>query len=189
MIMRFTAQLKAAALIGLAVMVGLLGVGGTWALWNAAIPSAAGTVQAADFDIRLNGDSTATTITAIPESGALLTPSTPVYARVDVQNASNAGAPMTVAAVMSPPQVLNPSTPTLGSTLSVRAAPAPTSGSCAGAQYTQSNTSATITIDQTKTGRFCLRMALPAGVAPTGLTSATAKIATTVTITQQPRGQ
>lgn len=187
--MRISTRLKAAALIGLAVVVGLLGVGGTWALWNAAVPSGAGTVQAADFDIRLNGDPTATTITAAPESGALLTPSTPVYARVDVQNASNAGAPMTVAAVMSPPQVVNPSTPALGSALSVRAAPAPPSGSCAAATYPASNTSTATTIAQGSTGRFCLRMALPTGAAPAGLTSATATIATTVTITQQPRGQ
>jgi predicted ribosomally synthesized peptide with SipW-like signal peptide len=187
--MRISTRLKAAALIGLAVVVGLLGVGGTWALWNAAVPSGAGTVQAANFDIRLNGDPTATTITATPESGALLTPSTPVYARVDVQNASNAGTPMTVAAVMSPPQVMNASTPALGTNLSVRAASTSVSESCADASYPASNTSAATTIVQGSTGRFCLRMSLPEKAAPTGLTEANAKIATTVTVTQQPRGQ
>jgi predicted ribosomally synthesized peptide with SipW-like signal peptide len=191
MIMRVTAQLKAAALIGLAVVVGLLGVGGTWALWNAAVPSGAGTIQAADFDIRLNNAPMGATATAAPESpGALLTPDAPVYATVKIENATNAGTPMTVAAVMNPPQVVNASHAGLTASLIVRAAEAPTSGACADAKYTQSNTSATTTIDQTKTGRLCLRMSLAAAVPPElGKTPATATITTTVTVTQQPRGQ
>jgi hypothetical protein len=186
--MRITARLKAAALIGLAVVVGLLGVGGTWALWNVAVPSGAGAVQAADFNIQLNNAPMGATATATPETGTPLTPNTPVYARVDIKNATNAGTPMSVVAVMDPPRIVNASTSTLGATLTVRAAQTSASESCADASYPASNTSAATAITEDGTGRFCLRMSLPDKAAPTGLTNANATISTTVTVTQQPRG-
>lgn len=187
--MRITTRLKAAALIGLAVVAGLLGTSGTWALWNAAVPSGAGTIQAANFNIQLNNAPMGTTATAIMEaSGVTLTPSTPVYARVEIKNATNAGTPMTVNAVMDPPRVVNPSTTALGTALSVRADKAPASGSCADAKYLES-TSVTTSIAQGGIGRFCLRMSLPTGADPKNLTTAKATISTTVTVTQRLRGQ
>ncbi|MCQ1951093.1 hypothetical protein NNX28_14310 [Arthrobacter sp. zg-Y859] len=47
--------LKAAGLILAAVVLGLMTVQGTYALWNTAAPSNAGTIQAADFNILVNG--------------------------------------------------------------------------------------------------------------------------------------
>lgn len=188
--MRTKTMLLSAAVMVLAVVVGLLGALGTWALWNASVQSDPGTVQAATFDIRLNNAPMGATAIAAPETtGALLTPGAPVYATVKIENATNASTPMTVAAVMNPPQVVNASHAGLAASLIVRAAEAPSSGTCADAKYTQSNTSATTTIDQSKTGRFCLRMSLAAAVPPElGRTPATATITTTVTVTQQPRG-
>lgn len=183
-------MLLGAAVMVLAVVTGLLGTLGTWALWNASVQSDPGTVQAATFDIRLNNAPMGATATAVPEiTGALLAPGAPVYATVKIENATNASTPMTVATVMNPPQVVNASNSALAASLIVRAAEAPASGACADAEYPQSNSSATTTIDQSKTGRFCLRMSLPAAVPPElGKTPATATITTTVTVTQQPRG-
>jgi predicted ribosomally synthesized peptide with SipW-like signal peptide len=185
--MRTKSILLTTAVIGLAVVAGLLGVGGTWALWNSSVQSTAGTVQAANFDIRLNGAPMGATATAVPEvPGALLKPGTPVYAIVKIDNASNAGTPMSVAAVMEPPKVVNPSVPGLGTKLRVHAGVQP-SGGCADADYRDSGTSVSTTIDQGKADRFCLRMTLPANVSPS-LINETATITTTVTVIQQSKG-
>ncbi|MCQ2001786.1 hypothetical protein [Arthrobacter zhaoxinii] len=47
--------LKAAGLILAAVVLGLMTVQGSYALWNTTAPSNAGTIQAADFNILVNG--------------------------------------------------------------------------------------------------------------------------------------
>lgn len=191
--MRIKTLLASATLIGLAVVAGLFGVAGTWALWNDAEPSRAGTVRAANFDIRLNDAPMTTTVTAVEETpGSLLKPDAPVYATVTVANATNAGTPMSVKAVMNPPKVVNPSVPALGTALIVRAAPPPvTGGGCANADYPETNTAATTVLDEGGAARFCLRTSLrvPHREANSvDLTDEEATITTSVTVTQQPRG-
>lgn len=186
--MRIPATLKATALIGLAVLAGLLGVTGTWALWNDAEPSGAGTVQSAAFDIRLNGNPMAATATMVPETpGATVKPGTPVFATVTVRNTTTAGTPMSVTALMGAPAVVNPSTPGLGTALTARTALAPATGGCAQADYPATNTGVSTVIAHGDTARFCVRVTLPQN-APATLAQHTATIAATVTVTQQPRG-
>ena len=52
--MKSLRALKAAGLIIAAVVLGLMTVQGSYALWNAAVPSNAGTVQSANFSILVN---------------------------------------------------------------------------------------------------------------------------------------
>ena len=51
--MKSTTTLKAAGLVLIAVVLGMLTVQGSYALWNKSVSSNAGTVQAADFRISL----------------------------------------------------------------------------------------------------------------------------------------
>ncbi|MBO0896466.1 hypothetical protein [Arthrobacter sunyaminii] len=53
--MKSLRALKAAGLILAAVVLGLMTVQGSYALWNAAAPSNAGTIQAADFQVTFDG--------------------------------------------------------------------------------------------------------------------------------------
>ncbi|MEW1982394.1 SipW-dependent-type signal peptide-containing protein [Citricoccus sp. NPDC079358] len=188
--MRITAQLKAAALIGLAAVVGLLGVGGTWALWNAVVPSAAGTVQAADFKITLNEADMAVAGTAVQVTPAgpsgPLTPGAPVYAALTVANHTDAGTPMPVIAAVAAPRITQASVPALKNALTAQVS-APTSGDCTQARYTEANTGTSATIPQDESRRFCLRMSLRDG-ASTTLRGQCATVAVDVTATQQSPG-
>jgi predicted ribosomally synthesized peptide with SipW-like signal peptide len=100
MLMRTKNMLLTAAVIGLAVVAGLLGVGGTWALWNASVQSKAGTVSAANFDVTVNTKSMATngwTVTVDPVADSKpLSPSQKVYAALTVTNTTDASAPLTM---------------------------------------------------------------------------------------------
>ncbi|QCU76996.1 hypothetical protein E7744_01220 [Citricoccus sp. SGAir0253] len=187
--MRITSTLRAAALLGLAVLAGLLGVGGTWALWNDTAASDAGAVQAADFRVELNGSlltADGATVSATPEDpGAALTPDTPVYATVTVANGLDAGTPTALQATLGAPTVSRASVPALGTALTVGAAVAPASGGCAAATYTQDGASAPVA--QGASTRFCLRMTLPPDASP-ALSGATATVTVPVTATQLPRG-
>lgn len=53
--MKSLRALKAAGLILAAVVLGLMTVQGSYALWNAAVPSNAGIIQAADFQVTFGG--------------------------------------------------------------------------------------------------------------------------------------
>jgi predicted ribosomally synthesized peptide with SipW-like signal peptide len=188
MIMRVTARLKTAAVIGLAVVVGMLGVGGTWALWNAAVPSGAGTVQAANFKITLNKADMAVngmTVQATPEDPTgPLKPGTSVYAAFIVANHTNAGTPTPVTAAVAAPRITQADTPALKNTLTVQVSE-PTSGDCAQAKYAEAGTSTTI--KQYGSARFCLRTSLPAGTS-TAVRGQSATVAVNVTAIQQPPG-
>lgn len=99
--MRIPRMLRAGVLIAAAVVLGLLAVQGTYALWNAGTSAAPGTVSSASFDVALTaspsgqatnmslpGGTSATINLGQPTS---LAPGTPVYASLVVGNNSNAG--------------------------------------------------------------------------------------------------
>ena len=99
--MRIPRMLRAGALIAAAVILGLLAVQGTYALWNASTSASPGTVSSASFDVSLTatpsgqatnmslpGGASATINLGQPTS---LAPGTPVYASLVVGNNSNAG--------------------------------------------------------------------------------------------------
>jgi hypothetical protein len=93
-------NLRAAALVAAAVLLGLLTLQGSYALWSAAASAAPGAVTSASFDFTLAGPSTPSTnmtlaagqpaIVSVNPSGAL-TPGNAVYSSVSVSNNSDAG--------------------------------------------------------------------------------------------------
>ena len=99
--MRIPRMLRAGALIAAAVVLGLLAVQGTYALWNAGTSTAPGTVSSASFDVSLSaspsGQATnmslpgGTSATINLGSATTLAPGTPVYASLVAGNNSNAG--------------------------------------------------------------------------------------------------
>lgn len=99
--MRIPRMLGAGALIAAAVVLGLLAVQGTYALWNAGTSAAPGTVSSASFDVALtaspSGQATnmslpgGTSATINLGQPTTLAPGTPVYASLVVGNNSNAG--------------------------------------------------------------------------------------------------
>lgn len=99
--MRIPWMLRAGALIAAAVILGLLAVQGTYALWNAGTSVAPGTVSSASFDVSLtaspSGQATnmslpgGTSATINLGSATTLAPGTPVYATIVAGNNSNAG--------------------------------------------------------------------------------------------------
>jgi predicted ribosomally synthesized peptide with SipW-like signal peptide len=78
--------LKAAGLILAAVVLGLMTVQGSYALWNAAVTATPGTVQSADFNILVNNVNMATTPSL---NVGELTPGKPAYVPLMVTNAVN----------------------------------------------------------------------------------------------------
>lgn len=182
--MRIKTMVQTAAVIGLAVVAGLLGVGGTWALWNASAPAQMGTVQAADFQVTVNGSPLAAqgvSANAKPETqGAALTPKTPVYSIIAITNATDASGPFSLRTVLGQPKATGTAA-ALASSLSIQTASMPASNRCADATYT--GTPAATTITKGATARLCLRMSLPHN-APDTLAQATATVTVPVTATQ-----
>ncbi|WP_255771631.1 SipW-dependent-type signal peptide-containing protein [Pseudarthrobacter sulfonivorans] len=100
--MRIKHSLQAAALIAAAVLLGLLTVQGTYALWNATVAVPPGTVGSASFDVKMTAapnsanftnmtmaDGTTANLAIIP-TGTLL-PGGSAYGGVVLTNNSNAG--------------------------------------------------------------------------------------------------
>lgn len=116
--MRIPRMLRAGALIAAAVVLGLLAVQGTYALWNAGASAAPGTVTSASFDVSLTaspsgqvtnmtlpGGTTAATISI--GTATTLAPGTPVYASLVVGNNSNAGGTFSTSITAEPATVTN----------------------------------------------------------------------------------
>lgn len=180
--------LRMAAVIGTAVVAGLLAVQGTWALWDAAAASGARSVQAADFRVELNGSPMTaggvSATVALQNPAMALTPTNPVYAAVTLTNATNAGGPFRILAAAGTPSATS-STPGLAATISVQTAPAPAAGGCLAATY--SATPASTVVAKGGSVTLCLRASLPAD-APSMLGGSAVAIAVPITATQLPEG-
>jgi predicted ribosomally synthesized peptide with SipW-like signal peptide len=114
--MRIPRMLRAGLLIAAAVVLGLLTVQGTYALWNASTSAAPGTVSSASFDVSLAASpSGQVTNMTIPEGTAtinlgqatLLAPGMPVYASLVVGNNSNASGTFSTSLTAEPATVSN----------------------------------------------------------------------------------
>ena len=98
--MRIPRTLRAGLLIAAAVVLGLLAVQGTYALWNAGTSAAPGTVTSASFDVSLTAspsgqcdqhDPSRRGGHYQPRPAANTSPGTSVYASLAVGNNTNAG--------------------------------------------------------------------------------------------------
>jgi predicted ribosomally synthesized peptide with SipW-like signal peptide len=163
MLMRTKNMLLTAVVIGLAVVAGLLGVGGTWALWNASVQSNPGTVQAADFKITVNNEPIpegATEVSVMPENPQVrLTPTSKVFVAVKIGNAANASGPFTVNAILGSPTGRATSTG-LHNHLVLRTWPK-TADTCAASPYkTPPAGGWTAPIEKKSSTTFCLEVGL-----------------------------
>jgi hypothetical protein len=138
--MRIKRSLQATALIAAAVLLGLLAVQGTYALWSASALAAPGTVSSASFDVALtavpsgqvtnmtmaNGQSANLAITPT----ATLSPGGSVFGGVVVTNSTNAGGIFNTSITAGQPVVANTSGGNLAQYVSVTAKTAASAAEC-----------------------------------------------------------
>ncbi|TLM81730.1 hypothetical protein FDW83_15035 [Pseudarthrobacter sp. NamE2] len=138
--MRIKRPLQAAALIAAAVLLGLLTVQGTYALWSSSASAAPGTVASASFDVALtavpSGQATTMSLAsgqpanlAISPEGTL-SPGGSVYGGVVIANNTNAGGAFTTAVTVGPAVVSNVSGGTLAQYVTVNAKSAASAAEC-----------------------------------------------------------
>ena len=134
--------MKAAGLILAAVVLGLMTVQGTYALWNATATYAPGTVQAADFNILVSeAQSTKYAMATTPSLSfdvGEVKKNVPVYKAVTVENAVNvtADSPLAVRAGLT----VQPVQDNLGGNLSVQVASLGAAPRCDSAGVAYANT-------------------------------------------------
>src|SRR5690606_11557734 len=178
-------MLRMTAVMVAAVVAGLLAVQGTWALWNDSVASGAQSIQAADFQVNLNGNPTIVNGSAVTvslaDAGALV-PGGAVHTAINVTVPTNASAAFTVAATVGTPLVQNPSVAALRDHLRTDVAVAPASGQCA-AVSTWTPT-ATATISKAGAAGFCVRIRL-LSAAPESVRGASAGISIPVAVNQK----
>ncbi|HRO31433.1 MULTISPECIES: SipW-dependent-type signal peptide-containing protein [Micrococcaceae] len=189
--MRTKNMLLTAAVIGLAVVAGSLGVGGTWALWNASMQSNPGTVQAANFDITVNGKSIpadgSNVSLALEDQTTMLSPTQNVYAAVTVTNATNASGPFNVRAGLSAPVPASGTEADMKPYLILTTAPR-TSGTCSdvpSGAYTTAAKSVQVPKDQSAS--YCVQVALEPN-APPSLSGRTVTAVLDLSVSQLPAG-
>ncbi|MBT2515262.1 hypothetical protein J7E82_17445 [Arthrobacter sp. ISL-30] len=149
--MYFHRSVKAAGLILAAVLLGLLAVQGTYALWSSSASAAPGTVNGADFIVNLlgspSGQSTSMTMAdgsaaslALTTSGSPaseLTPSAPIYASVTASNDTDAGGTFNITLAAGEPIIRNEVGSNLAQFMKVSAVTANSSASCSSANNYQ----------------------------------------------------
>lgn len=141
--MRIPRTLRASLLIAAAVVLGLLAVQGTYALWKAGTTATPGTVSSASFDVSLKENPSGTPVNMTLPSGGqatiglaptgTLSPGSPVYAGIVAANNSNAGGTFSTHLTAGQPTVSNVGTGTLAQYVIVSAVFAPTGTSCSAA--------------------------------------------------------
>lgn len=189
--MRTKNMLLTAAVIGLAVVAGLLGVGGTWALWNATVSSDAGPIQAATFEVKVNGKSIGppdANVSVDLEGGSPeLTPTRKVYAAVTITNATNASGPFKVTADLGIPQATSGTGVDMRPYLDLSTARL-SSGACSAVSpsfYAATDRSVEIPKDGSAT--YCVEVALKANT-PSTLGSKSFTVSLPLSISQLPAG-
>ncbi|WP_336711476.1 hypothetical protein [Arthrobacter sp. USHLN218] len=183
--MRIKTLLKASALLAAAVVLGLLTVQGTYALWSRVVPVEAGTIQAANFRVTLTDVGTGAEMEMVDASGKAallpLRPSGPVsstvpaYAGVKVSNVTNAGSDFAVRA-----RIGQASASYL--VIKTRALPADTSN-CGAVDFTAAGGSAEATLAKNASAVFCFQLAL-VSTAPQALSGTQTKITVPITADQ-----
>lgn len=190
--------LKAAGLILVAILLGMLTVQGSYALWNKAVSSNAGTVKAADFRVSLTdtdtnrvtdmtlANGTAATLALSSVATGVVIPGQSTYAGVRLANLTDAGGVFTVRASAGAPIVQGSAGSSLAPYLTIRAVAAGALSQCnQSATYVGSPTSGPATADIAKngTGVFCFQIVL-AATTPGSLTGQSAKISVPILVNQ-----
>jgi hypothetical protein len=138
-------KLRAAALVAAAVLLGLLTVEGSYALWSAAASAAPGAVTSASFDVTLAGPSTPSTnmtlATGQPATVSVnpsdaLTPGNAVYSSVSMTNNSDAGGQFSISVATGAAAKSNVAPGDLAQYLTVSARFAASSAACGTTAYT-----------------------------------------------------
>jgi predicted ribosomally synthesized peptide with SipW-like signal peptide len=144
--MRIPRTLRAGLLIAAAVVLGLLTVQGTYALWNASTSVAPGTVSSASFDVSLTASpSGQVTNMTLPGGAATvslsqpttLTPGTSAYANVAVSNNSNATGTFSTTITAEPASLAPSGAGTLSQYVKVKGKFVATGTACGTTGYTQ----------------------------------------------------
>ncbi|MFE5835218.1 hypothetical protein [Arthrobacter sp. NPDC056493] len=198
--MRIPRALRAAALTAAAVLLGLLVVQGSYALWNATAPAAPGTVNAASFDVTITGAPSTQSMTMTTPAGqqaslalttqtnglSALTPGSAAYASVTAANNSDAGGPFSISLTAGIPQKVNAGSGTLADYLTVRAKNASLPADCTSAAGYQVPAGAGITsgpVAKTRTTIMCFEVTLSAS-APTSVKGQSVTITVPLTASQ-----
>ncbi|WP_287933365.1 hypothetical protein [Arthrobacter sp.] len=197
--MRSSQMMKAAGLVLAAVLLGLLAVQGSYALWNTAVSANAGTIQAADFRVSLTDtqttnttnmtlpDGTAAAIALSTTPAGVVLPGLASYAGIQLGNVTNAGGPFTIrAAIGSIPGKSDAGTGLAGY-LTVKAVAATSLDQCSNAALYASALPTDLpamTITKGATGVFCFQVALSA-TTPAALAGSTAGVTLPIVVTQQ----
>jgi predicted ribosomally synthesized peptide with SipW-like signal peptide len=183
--MRTKTLLKASALLAAAVVLGLLTVQGTYALWSRVVPVEAGTIQAANFRVTLTDVGTGAGVDMVDASGksallplrpsGVVSSTVPAYAGVKVSNVTNAGSDFAVRARIGPasPGDL---------VVKARAVPVETVD-CGAADFTNAGGTAEATLAKNKSAVFCFELAL-AATTPQTLSGTQTKITVPITVEQ-----
>lgn len=175
--MRIKTMLQTTAVLGLAVVAGLLGVSGTWALWNVSVPASAGTIQSASSQMKLAASSAETV--RLNHSVGKLTPDNPVFTSFTVTNETNASGDFRLEAVPQTLEVESDNTE-LAEHLIVDYASLPNSDTCGAATYEDPESAV---VNKDASIKMCVRMSLPE-TAPSSLSGSAATVTTQVTATQ-----
>lgn len=178
--MRIKTVLRTAAVLSLAVVAGLFGVSGAWALWSASAPAEAGTVQSASLVVTANGSpllvNGISTTVDLAGPRTTLTPSTPVYATLTLSNHSDAPAGLDLRATVGAARVSS-AKPGLTETMIVQVS----AGSCDSASFAETSTAV---MAQGGSQAFCVRMSLPKD-SPGSLSGGTATVTIPVHVEQE----
>ena len=197
--MRSSQMMKAAGLVLAAVLLGLLAVQGSYALWNKAVSANAGTIQAADFRVSLTDTQTTnTTNMTLPDGSAaslaltttpagVVIPGQSTYAGVQIGNVTNAGGAFTIQAAIGSIPGKTDTGNGLAGYMTVKAVAATSLAQCASdALYTSALPTdlPSMTIAKNATGVFCFKVSLSAAT-PAGMAGTTAGVSIPIVVTQQ----
>lgn len=177
-------SLRAAALIAAAVLMGILTVQGTYALWAANASAAPGSVSSASFNVSLtgmpsgqstnmtlaNGQAASLAVTTQSAPLAELTPGTAVHSSVSATNNSDAGGQFSISVKAGAPTVTNVGAGSLAQYLSVSAKKVATPAECSTTTgYAQLTSAGLITAAVPKGGTavVCFEVRLAANASST----------------------
>lgn len=194
--MRIKRSLQAAALIAAAVLLGLLTVQGSNALWNATVAAQPGTVTAASFDMKMTDTANAQTFTNMTLAngasatlaitpGGTLAPGKSVYGGVMVTNTTAAGGTFNTVITTSQATIANAGTGTLASHVTVMAKNTTDPADCGNpANYKSTAAIASPAVAKNASTYFCVQATLSA-TAPTSVKGQAVNITLPLTARQE----